>query len=134
MANDNLRQAKAVKDGEYYTQEKDIAAELRNYSTFLHGKTVFCNCDDPKWSNFWKYLHTNFSVLGLKKLISTHYEPDGSSSYKMEYEGGDDLNTDVGTKTLLQGNGDFRSEECVELLKESDVVITNPPFFCGLSI
>ena len=124
-----LLTAKMVKDGEYYTHEKDIAAELKNYSTFLNGKTVFCNCDDPTWSNFWKYLHTNFSVLKLKKLISTHYEQDGTASYKMEYEGGDDLNTEVGIKTPLIGNGDFRSEECIEILKQSDVVITNPPFY-----
>lgn len=128
MANDNLRQAKAAKNDEFYTQYGDIAAELKHYSAFLHGKTVLCNCDDPTWSNFWKYLHNNFSVLGLKKLISTHYEPDGSPSYKMEYEGGDDLNTEVGTVTPLKGNGDFRSEECIELLRSSDVVITNPPF------
>ena len=128
MANDNLRQAKAAKNDEFYTQYDDIAAELKHYSTFLRGKTVLCNCDDPTWSNFWKYLHNNFSVLGLKRLISTHYEPDGSPSYKMEYEGGDDLNTEVGTVTPLKGNGDFRSEECIELLRSSDVVITNPPF------
>ena len=128
MANDNLRQAKAAKNDEFYTQYEDIATELKHYSTFLRGKIVFCNCDDPAWSNFWKYLHNNFAVLGLKKLISTHYEPDGSPSYKIEYEGGDDLNTDVGTITPLEGNGDFRSKECMEILKECDVVITNPPF------
>ena len=128
MANDNLRQAKAAKNDEFYTQYDDIAAELKHYSTFLREKIVFCNCDDPTWSNFWKYLHNNFSVLGLKKLISTHFEPDGSPSYKMEYEGGDDLNTEVGTVTPLKGNGDFRSEECIELLRSSDIVITNPPF------
>ena len=128
MANDNLRQAKATKNDEFYTQYDDIAAELKHYSEFLHGKIVFCNCDDPAWSNFWKYLHNNFTVLGLKKLISTHYEPDGSPSYKMEYEGGDDLNTEVGTITPLEGNGDFRSEECMEILHSCDVVITNPPF------
>ena len=128
MANDNLRQAKAAKNDEFYTQYGDIAAELKHYSAFLHGKTVLCNCDDPQWSNFWKYLHNNFSVLELKKLVSTHYEPDGSPSYKMEYEGGDDLNTEAGTVTPLKGNGDFRSEECIELLRSSDIVITNPPF------
>lgn len=128
MPNDNLRNAKAAKNDEFYTQYEDIAAELKHYSTFLRGKIVFCNCDDPKWSNFWKYLHTNFTVLGLKRLISTHYEMDGSPSYKMEYDGGNDLNTDIGTITPLKENGDFRSEECVELLKQSDVVITNPPF------
>lgn len=128
MANDNLRQAKAAKNDEFYTQYDDIAAELKHYSTFLRGKTVFCNCDDPVWSNFWKYLHNNFSVLGLKKLISTHYEPDGSPSYKMEYEGGGDLNTEIGTVTPLEGNGDFRSEECIEILRSCNVVITNPPF------
>lgn len=123
-----MRRARAEKNDEFYTLYEDIAAEIKHYSTFLHGKIVLCNCDDPQWSNFWKYLHNNFSVLGLKKLISTHYEPDGSPSYKMEYEGGDDMNTEVGTVTPLRGNGDFRSEECMELLRSSDVVITNPPF------
>ena len=128
MANKSLLTAKASKNDEFYTQYDDIAAELKHYSTFLRGKVVFCNCDDPTWSNFWKYLHNNFSVLGLKKLISTHYEADGSPSYKMEYEGGDDLNTEVGITTPLKGNGDFRSEECMEILRSCDVVITNPPF------
>lgn len=128
MANGSLHTAKAAKNDEFYTKYDDIAAELKHYSTFLRGKVVFCNCDDPTWSNFWKYLHNNFSVLGLKKLISTHYEADGSPSYKMEYEGGDDLNTEVGTTTPLKGNGDFRSEECMEILRSCDVVITNPPF------
>ena len=95
--------------------------------TDFKGKTVFCNCDDPTWSAFWKYFHLNFEVLGLKKLISTHYDKD-EPTYKMVYEGGDDNNIEVGVKTPLQGNGDFRNQECVELLKESDIVVTNPPF------
>ncbi len=126
--NKNLGDAKNAKNDEFYTQYNDIAAELKHYSKYLKGKTVFCNCDDPTWSNFWKYLHENFSVLGLHKLISTHYIPDGSPSYMMEYEGGEDLNTEAGTITPLRENGDFRSTECLELLDRSDVVITNPPF------
>lgn len=128
MANTSLHTAKAAKNDEFYTRLEDIIEEMSHYTDKFRGKVVYCNCDDPTWSNFWKYLHNNFSVLGLKKLISTHYEADGSPSYKMEYEGGDDLNTEVGTITPLKGNGDFRSEECMEILCSCDVVITNPPF------
>lgn len=122
MSNDSLRRAKSAKCDEFYTRYEDVEAELTNYSRFLHGKTVYCNCDDPERSNFWKYLYANFGVLGLKKLISTHYEADGPS-YRAEYDGGT-----VVAATPLKGSGDFRSEECVDILKTSDVVITNPPF------
>jgi len=88
---------------------------------------VFCNCDDPTWSNFWKFFHLKFGEWGLKKLISTHYDAE-KSTYKMEYEGGDDGNTEAGVVTPLSQNGDFRSSECIELLKEADIVVTNPPF------
>lgn len=127
MPNKNLKKAKKAKNDEFYTQLTDVSEELRHYKKHFKGKTVFCNCDDPAWSAFWKYFHLNFEVLGLKKLISTHYDKD-KPTYKMVYEGGDDNNIEVGVKTLLQGNGDFRNQECVELLKESDIVVTNPPF------
>ena len=127
MSNERLKKAKKVKNDEFYTQLTDVSEELRHYKKHFKGKTVFCNCDDPTWSAFWKYFHLNFEVLGLKKLISTHYDKD-EPTYKMVYEGGDDNNIEVGEKTPLQGNGDFRNQECVDLLKESDIVVTNPPF------
>lgn len=123
----NLANAKKAKNDEFYTQLSDVSEELRHYKKHFKEKTVFCNCDDPTWSAFWKYFHLNFEVLGLKKLISTHYDKN-EPTYKMVYEGGDDNDIEVGVKTLLQGNGDFRNQECVELLKESDIVVTNPPF------
>ncbi len=98
-----------------------------HYKQHFKDKIVLCNCDDPTWSAFWKYFHLNFSALGLKKLISTHYDKT-EPTYKMEYEGGDDNNIEVGVKTPLEGNGDFRNQECIELLKEADIVVTNPPF------
>ena len=125
--NSNLANARNAKNDEFYTQLTDVSKELKHYRKHFKGKTVFCNCDDPTWSAFWKYFHLNFTVLGLKKLISTHYDKD-EPTYKMVYEGGDDNNIEVGVKTPLQGNGDFRNQECIELLKESDIVVTNPPF------
>lgn len=125
--NSNLANARNAKNDEFYTQLTDVSKELKHYRKHFKGKTVFCNCDDPTWSAFWKYFHLNFTVLGLKKLISTHYDKD-EPTYKMVYEGGDDNNIEVGVKTPLHGNGDFRNQECIELLKESDIVVTNPPF------
>lgn len=126
-ANANLHKAKNEKNDEFYTQLTDVAEELKHYRQHFAGKTVFCNCDDPTWSAFWKYFHLNFSVLGLRKLISTHYDKN-EPTYKMEYEGGDDDNIEVGTIIPLEGNGDFRSQECLDLLDECDIVVTNPPF------
>lgn len=125
--NANLHKAKDAKNDEFYTQLTDIEKELKHYRHHFEGKVVFCNCDDPTWSEFWRYFHLNFAVLGLKKLISTHYDTD-RSTYKLEYTGGDDSNIETGTKTPLTGNGDFRSEECIALLQEADIVTTNPPF------
>ena len=125
--NRNLTNAKKQKKDEFYTQLTDIEKELVHYKDFLRGKIVFCNCDDPKWSNFWRYFHLNFSHIGLKKLIATHYDAE-KATYKLEYEGGDDSNVEAGEETPLKQNGDFRSQECIELLQEADVVITNPPF------
>ena len=127
MANTSLHAAKKVKNDEFYTRLEDINEEMNHYEDKFRGKVVFCNCDDPKWSNFWKYFHLNFSVLGLKKLISTHYDKT-ELTYKMEYTGGDDNDIEVGVKTPLEGNGDFRNKECLDLLDKCDIVVTNPPF------
>lgn len=127
MSNTNLTNSKQAKNDEFYTMYEDIENELQHYPGAFEGKIVYCNCDNPEWSNFWKYFHINFKKLGLKKLVSTHYETNGHS-YKMEYEGGDDNNVEAGVITPLEGNGDFRNQECIDLLKEADIVVTNPPF------
>ena len=124
---DNLRKAKNAKNDEFYTQLTDVSKELMHYKQHFKNKTIFCNCDDPAWSAFWEYFHLNFSALGLKKLISTHYDKN-EPTYKMEYTGGDDNDIEVGVKNLLEGNGDFRNQECLDLLDEADIVVTNPPF------
>lgn len=129
--NSNLKKAKASKSDEFYTQLADIERELFHYKDHFKGKTVFCNCDDPEESHFWKYFSLNFEHLGLKKLISTHFEIT-RPSYKLEIIS--DINHDGKinqldmVKTNLTQNGDFRSPECIEILKEADIVVTNPPF------
>jgi hypothetical protein len=131
MKNSNLHKAKTEKNDEFYTQLTDIEKELKHYREHFRGKVIFCNCDDPEWSNFWKFFELNFDFFGLKKLISTHYEQD-KGSYKLEIVG--DINGDGKVtskdiiKTRLKQNGDFRSDEAIELLKEADIVVTNPPF------
>ena len=141
MANKNLNKAKEAKKDEFYTQLEDINNELRHYREHFRGKTVLCNCDDPRVSNFFTYFAYNFEFLGLKKLITTCYKNqdiDLFSQNKSEqavylvYEGdknGDHIPNaeEIGVKPL-KGDGDFRSKECIELLKESDIVVTNPPF------
>lgn len=126
-SNDSLHKASKEKNDEFYTQISDIENELKHYKKHFKNKIVFCNCDDPEWSNFWKYFHLNFEYLGLKKLITTHYDAS-EPTYMMEYEGGNDADTSVGKITPLKQNGDFRSPECIELLKSADIVVTNPPF------
>lgn len=141
MANNNLSRARQNKKDEFYTQYTDIERELRHYTVFFQNKTVFCNCDDPKISNFFVYFVRNFKTLGLKRLITTCYknnQPDIFSQNECEkavsiiYDGGDDNNPDIAkiaaTAIPLIGDGDFRSPECIELLKQADVVVTNPPF------
>ena len=141
MANDNLKQAKRNKKDEFYTQLCDIENELKHYKSFLKGKTVLCNCDDPRVSNFFHYFSYSFEHLGLKKLITTCYknknmdlfsQNDSEQAVCLEYYGDKNSNRvpdieEIGVKSL-KGDGDFRSDECIELLKEADVVITNPPF------
>lgn len=127
VTNANLHKAKKAKNDEFYTQLTDVATELKRYNHHFKDKIVFCNCDDPTMSAFWKYFHLNFEALGLKKLMSTHYDQT-EPTYKMEYTGGDDNDIEVGVKTPLEGNGDFRNQECLDLLDEADIVVTNPPF------
>lgn len=129
--NSNLHKAKKAKNDEFYTQLSDIENELRHYRDHFRGKVVYCNCDDARESNFFKYFSMNFEFLGLKKLISTGYKKDGRG-VKLVYDGDRNGNKTVDDEevqvTELEGNGDFRSEECVELLKQADIVVTNPPF------
>ena len=131
--NQKLNKAGQKKDDEYYTQIKDIEDELRHYKEHFKDKIVFCNCDDPKESNFFRYFALNFEHLGLKKLISTHFEKE-KPTYKLEISKSMDLNedgkidfNDIQQIPLMQ-NGDFRSPECMKILEESDIVVTNPPF------
>lgn len=122
-----LTRARKAKNDEFYTRLCDVENELWHYKEHFKDKIVLCNCDDPTWSAFWKYFHINFSVLGLKKLIGTHYEKEKPNSYAVVYEGGNDDNTNDAKEINLEGNGDFRSDECIEYLKGCDIIVTNPP-------
>ena len=137
--NANLHGAKRAKNDEFYTRIQDVEAELYHYRPHFKDKVVYLNCDDPRWSAFWRFFCLQFSVLGLKGLIATHYtgvtEP-GEPSFMIEAKRGRDDTMPGGwvdpktggVQTPLEGDGDFRSPECVELLKRSDIVVTNPPF------
>lgn len=130
--NSNLTRAKKAKNDEFYTQASDVEKELKHYRQYFKNKVVYCNCDDPTYSEFWRYFHLNFHFLGLKELISTHYD-EGKPTYALFYRGGkseqDDSNFDsYDEKKDLKQDGDFRSEESINLLKRCDIVVTNPPF------
>jgi hypothetical protein len=139
--NRNLHSAKRAKNDEFYTQLVDIENELRHYSKHFKGKVVLCNCDDPRVSNFFHYFSHNFGRLGLKKLITICYKNqemdlfsknDNEQAIYLEYTGTKNKNDvpsieEIGIKHL-EGDGDFRSIECIELLKQADIVVTNPPF------
>lgn len=157
--NKNLHMARTAKTDEFYTQLVDIEKELKHYKDQFRAKVVYCNCDDPYESNFFKYFASNFNALGLKKLVTTSYSGSpivggqlplfevagskGKQPFKIEIKEVPDadkdgainlddvkhlLKHDKNTATPLKGNGDFRSEECIKLLKEADIVVTNPPF------
>ncbi|MGI5830371.1 MAG: adenine-specific methyltransferase EcoRI family protein [Bradymonadia bacterium] len=161
MGNRNLNAAAKAKEDEFYTQLTDIEKELKHYRKHFRDKTVFCNCDDPFESNFFKYFVLNFNRLGLKKLIATCYATSPIANKQLslfDVVGGSEKNRDkpykaVVTKvydttgggvdmldvaelfksgenilTELEDDGDFRSDECLKLLEESDIVVTNPPF------
>ena len=144
--NSNLQMSKQGKTDEFYTQLSTVEDELRHYRKYFKGKVIFCNADDPAigedgqdhfgdglggyTSNFFRYFQLNFQQLGIKKLITTHYEADISRD-KFEIvsnDNDDQIGLPDYVKTPLEGDGDFRSPECVELLKECDIVVTNPPF------
>ena len=139
-SNKTLQKAKNQKNGEFYTQLFDIERECEHYESHFYGKTVYCNCDDPRISNFFKYFSLQFERLGLRKLITTCYKnqhPDTFSRHQdargvyLEYTGKvdkDQFPIDIKVSEL-QEDGDFRSPECIEFLKEADIVVTNPPFF-----
>ncbi len=129
--NSNLHTAKKAKCDEFYTQLTDIEKELRHYKEQFKDKVVYCNCDDARQSNFFKFFSLNFEHYGLKKLITTSFNANGKGTILI-YEGDKNGNRMVDDEEIqvqeLNGNGDFRSEECVELLKQADIVVTNPPF------
>ena len=131
--NDNLRTAKRVKNDEFYTIYEDIEAEVMRYRKQFRDKIVYLPCDDPaeKKSEFWSFFVNNFDAFGLKKLIATHYDENGKA-YKIWIDGdtsNDGFIDDGDAKQEdLIGNGDFRSPECMDILKECDIVCTNPPF------
>jgi len=138
-----LTKAKRNKKDEFYTQLSDIEKELRHYKDHFFDKHIFCNCDDPEFSNFWRFFALNFNQLGLKRLTSTHYEKNGQS-YRLDiYRDvpeeaknkptfltmeGSEADLPLGYITKLEENGDFRSKESIEILKDCDIVVTNPPF------
>ena len=122
MSNQNLLTAKNKKNDEFYTRLEDIQKELDNYKEYFKDKIIYCNCDDIYSSNFYKYFKDNFNKLGIKKIIATNLSLD-NIAYKTEFD-----NNSKESRTELRGNGDFRSEECVKLLQESDIIVTNPPF------
>ena len=136
--NKNLKKASKNKNDEFYTQLVDIERELKYYKAHFRDKVVYCNCDDPRVSNFFKYFYLNFEYLELKKLMATCYKNQDIDLFSMndkeeaiwlEYNGNGNINDfDNVEINNLKGDGDFRSEECIELLKQADVVVTNPPF------
>src|SRR3989338_2754698 len=135
-SNKSLRKADSVKNDEFYTRFDDIQTELNFYKDQLKDKVIYCNCDDPAESAFTDFFKLNFDYLGIKKLICTRYQksnlftyadPVRRSGYRLEITA-KNKNDKKPVKINLKGDGDFRSPECIELLKEADVVITNPPF------
>lgn len=132
-----LTKAKFNKKDEFYTQLKDIESELTHYKNHFKGKVVFCNCDDPGVSNFFKYFAQNFKTLGLRKLISACYKKQEGGSigtkkagngFYSEFVREGDFNSNDIEIVNFKGDGDFRSDESIKLLKQADIVVTNPPF------
>ena len=137
MANNRgLREADKLKKDEFYTQLIDIEKELKHYKSHFKDKIVYCNCDNPYESNFFRYFVINFNGFGLRKLVATCYSNTHGKAYKMVIKKVLDGKTKIddllqhkeNELSVLKENGDFRSAECIELLKEADIVVTNPPF------
>ena len=141
MSNADLITAKKNKNDEFYTQLVDIEKELKHYKEHFRNKVILCNCDDPRISNFFHYFSYNYDHLGLKKLMATCYKNqdvdlfsknDSETAIHLEYTGGRKGNRVPNAKEIgiqcLNGDGDFRSTECIDLLEKADIVVTNPPF------
>ena len=135
--NELLQKAKKSKSDEFYTQLSDIERELQYYKEHFYNKIVYCNCDDPQTSNFFKYFFSNFKELGLKKLIAACYKEQvidlfntetNSNGFFYEYTGNKEEKPNASNVIYFRGDGDFRSQESINLLKQSDIVVTNPPF------
>ncbi len=131
QTNTALNKAHVAKNDEFYTRRESIEAELKHYRQHFVGKVVYCNCDDPTISEFYLFFKNNFTELGLKKLLTTCYKNNkadlwsqykDAKSVRVVYDGKEEI-----TK-WLKGDGDFRSDECIELLRQADIVVTNPPF------
>ncbi len=132
-----LQKAKKSKSDEFYTQLSDIESELQHYKNHFKNKVVYCNCDDPRISNFFNYFALNFKELGLKKIIASCYRKqeidlfnteETENGFFYEYTGKENLKPNSADITYFKGDGDFRSTESIELLKQADIVVTNPPF------
>ena len=139
--NSSFAHAKREKKDEFYTQLSDIERELKHYRHHFKGKVVYCNCDDPRISNFFHYFSYNFEKLGLKRLITTCYKSqaadlfsqnDSESAIYLDYDGSGRTNGAPDPEAIgiqrLDGDGDFRSAEAIALLEKADIVVTNPPF------
>jgi hypothetical protein len=132
-----LQKAKKSKSDEFYTQLLDIESELQHYKNHFKNKVVYCNCDDPKTSNFFNYFASNFKQLGLKRLIAACYKEqvrglfntkEDENGFFIEYTDGETNSSNSTDIVYFKADGDFRSEESIELLKQSDIIVTNPPF------
>ena len=129
--NNLLQKAKKLKNDEFYTQIQDIERELQYYKNHFEGKIVYCNCDDPYTSNFFKYFVSNFKELKLKKVIASCFKEQTPNLFSTKEIGKAFFAEYEGEKiavSYFKGDGDFRSAECIALLKQSDIVVTNPPF------
>ena len=135
--NDNLSNARKIKNDEFYTLLTDIEKELMHYKEMFVGKTIYCNCDDPVKSNFVQWFYMRFNILHLKRIIVTAYNSDtcngGGYYWDSNFATVDPKSLDISKEISkdvrkLNGDGDFRSDECIELLKQADIVVTNPPF------
>ncbi|MGA4449746.1 adenine-specific methyltransferase EcoRI family protein [Ectopseudomonas chengduensis] len=137
--NEHLQKAKKSKSDEFYTQLCDIESELSHYKKHFRDKVVLCNCDDPRVSNFFKYFASNFDQLGIKKLVTSCYreqttdlfcKANGESGFSFEYSNTSEEKEKLNSPNLryYKGDGDFRGAESIEILRQSDIVVTNPPF------
>lgn len=127
MGVQKLNKAKGVKNDEFYTRLDDIVTELHHYKQHFRNKHIYCNCDNPYFSKFWEYFHVNFATLGLRQLTATYFDKTQFVN-RFDYYGNADADITSSVQTPLNSHGDFRSPQCTAIMKEADIVITNPPF------